>query len=84
MSQQLHERISYRILQFFNEGVRDIQERQQRDMNFVKNKLFYSTSLLLPTSCRYHPKNKDIWNQTYIAAVSYVQNQNSLEIMLKE
>ena len=84
MSQQLHERISYSILQFFNEGVRDIQERQKRDMNFVKSKLLYSTSLLLPTPCRYHPKKKDIWNQTYIAAVSYVQNQNSLEIMLKE
>ena len=87
MSQQVDERIINKIHQFVNEGVRDVREMQRHVKIFVKNELFHGTSLPPPTSRRYHPKKKDIWNHMYIAAVKLTFSkidQENLELKVKE
>ena len=65
MSQQVDERIINNIHQFVNEGVRDVREIQRHVKIFIKNELFHGTSLLPPTSCRYHPK-KERYSESHV------------------
>ena len=69
MSQQLDKRITDKIKELVNEGVRALKEMRRALERYVRKELFEGEQLPPATSRRFFPLKRDISNHMYLAAM---------------